>query len=203
MVKPIYNQKFNSSKQSKLHDTLNYKLRQLGWQGVLGLIFIAISILLLIFVLVPSTQKMDALNLSFAELKANKANVKIEPKSDNQLDVIGKLNALMPKQSDANSKIAQILHAATTIGLATDKVDYAAQTYSGSFIKYQIKFPTQGSYIQIRQFINAVLNALPTLALADIKLKREDIGSDVIDANIQFNLYVSKNSNVREKMSTN
>jgi len=193
MVNPIPN------KQSKLYYTLHYRLRQLGWQGALGLIFIAISILLLIFVLVPSTKKIDALNLSFAELKANKAKGKAEIKPDSQLDVIAKLNGLMPKQNEANNKIAQILHAATIVGLATDKVDYAAQTYSGSFIKYQIKFPTQGSYIQIRQFINAVLNAQPTLALADIKLKREDIGSDLIDANIQFNLYVSKNPNVREK----
>jgi len=177
---------------------LHYKLQQLGWQGVLGLIFIAISILLLIFVLVPSTKKMDALNLSFAELKANKSKGNAEVKPDSQLDVIATLNALMPKQNEANNKIAQILHAATSVGLATDKVDYAAQTYSSSFIKYQIKFPTQGSYIQIRQFINAVLNALPTLALADINLKREDIGSDLIDANIQFNLYVSKNAGVGE-----
>ena len=203
MVNAVYNQKSRFSKQSKLHDILNYKLRQLGWQGVLGLIFIAMSILLLIFVLVPSTQKIDALNLSFAELKANKSKGSVEVKADSQLDVIAKMNGLMPKQNEANNKIAQILHAATTVGLATDKVDYAAQTYSGSFIKYQIKFPTQGSYIQIRQFINNALNALPTLALADIKLKREDIGSDVIDANIQFNLYVSKNANVREKMSAN
>ncbi|WP_020168492.1 MULTISPECIES: type 4a pilus biogenesis protein PilO [Methylotenera] len=197
MVKPVF------SKQSKLHDSLHYRLRKLGWQGIFGLIFIAISILLLIFVLVPNTKKMDALNLSFVELKANKAKGKVEIKPDSQLDVIAKLNGLMPKQNEANNKIAQILHAATEVGLATDKVDYASQPYSPALIKVQIKFPTQGSYIQIRQFINAVLNALPTLALADIKLKREDIGRDSIDANIQFNLYVSKNANVLEKMSAN
>ncbi len=192
MVNPI------SKKPSTWLLALNYKLRRLGWQGVLGLIFIAISALLLIFVIMPNTKKIEALELSFAELKANKAKGKVAVKSDSQLDVIVKLNGLMPKQSQANNKIAQILYAATNEGLATDKVDYASQSYASDLMKYQIKFPTQGSYIQIRHFINTVLKALPTLALTDIKLKREDIGSEVIDANIQFSLYARRNAIARE-----
>lgn len=182
MVKPIF------GKDSKLH----YKLQQLGWQGAMGLSFIAASTLLLLFIALPNTKKMDGLIIRLAELQAKTAAGQTNAKPDNQFDVIAKLNAVTPSQGDANKRIMQILHAATEVGLATDKVDYVAQPYSTSLIKYQIKFPTQGSYIQIRQFLNGVLNALPTVALTDIKLKREDIGSDLIDAHIQFNLYVRK-----------
>jgi hypothetical protein len=185
MVNPVF------SKNSKLH----YRLRQLGWQGAIGLIFIAASILLQLFITNPNAKKMDGLMISLAELQAKVTAGQVEAKPDSQFDVVAKLNALTPKQGEANKKIAQILHTATETGLSTDKVDYAAQSYSTSLIKYQIKLPTQGSYIQIRQFLNSVLNALPTVALTDIKLKREDIGSDLIDAHIQFNLYVRKNEN--------
>lgn len=182
MVKPIF------GKDSKLH----YKLRQLGWQGAIGLTFIAVSILLLLFIALPNAKKMDGLIISLAELRAKAAAGQLSVKPENEFDVTAKLSALTPKQGEANKKIAQILHTATEAGLTTDKVDYAAQPYSASLIKYQIKLPTQGSYIQIRQFLNSVLNELPTVALTDIKLKREDIGSDLIDAHIQFNLYVRK-----------
>lgn len=188
MVRPIL------SKDSKLH----YKLRQLSWQGNLGLILILLSILLMLFIAIPNAQQKDALQTSVAELEANAVAGKSNAKPDNQFDVVAQLNSLIPKQTDANSKIAQMLHAATDAGLATDKVDYAAQPYSNSLIKYQIKFPTQGSYMQIRHFINTVLNELPTMALTDIQLKRDDIGSDLIDANIQFNLYVLKNGYTRK-----
>ncbi len=185
MVKQI------SGNSSKLH----YKLRQLGWQGAIGLISIAVSILLLLFIALPNAKKMDGLMISLAESQAKIDAGQVNVKPDNEFDVIAKLNVLTPKQGEANKKIAQILHTATEGGLTTDKVDYAAQPYSASLIKYQIKLPTQGSYIQIRQFLNSVLNELPTVALTDIKLKREDIGSDLIDAHIQFNLYVRKNEN--------
>jgi len=59
-------------------------------------------------------------------------------------------------------------------------------------MQYQIKLPLTGSYIQIRRFINQVLNAMPSIALSDISIKREDISSEVIDARIQFTLYLQK-----------
>jgi Tfp pilus assembly protein PilO len=188
MVNPFF------GKDSKAY----YRLRQLSWQGNLGLILIALSILLILFIISPNLQKREALQTTVVELEANAAAGKSHAKPDKQFDVIGQLNGLMPKQNDANSKIAQLLHAATDAGLATDKVDYAAQSYSNSLVKYQIKFPTQGNYTQIRRFINTVLNELPTMALTDIKLKRDDIGSDLINANIQFNLYVLKNGYMRK-----
>lgn len=188
MVKPVFNTQAR----------LQYQLKQLGWQGILGLILIGLSVLLLLFAVMPDTKKIDALSVSYAELKANVVKGKVQAKPDHHLDVTTTLNALTPKQSEANSQIALMLNIATHAGLTTDKVDYASQSYSSSLLKYQIKFPTQGSYIQIRQFINEVLNALPTIALADIRLKRDDIGNDVIDANIQFNLYVRKNGDVHQ-----
>ena len=188
MVKPLFN------KDSKLH----YKWRQLSWQGNLGLFFIFLSILLMLFIVVPNVQKKNMLQINMAQLETKVTAENGNAKPDKQFDVIAHLNGLMPKQNEANSKIAQILHAATDAGLAIDKVDYASQSYSDSLIKYQIKFPTQGSYTQIRHFINTVLNELPTIALTDIQLKRDDIGSDLIDANIRFNLYVLKNGYIRK-----
>ena len=181
MVKPIFDP----------HSKFYYRFRQLGWQGILGLVLVAISILLMLLVVIPNMSKMDKMGVHFAELQADKNNGKMQSKPDPKIDVIAQLNRLLPKQNEANSSIKQILLVASDIGLVTDKVDYASQAYSENLLKYQIRLPTQGSYIQIRQFINAVLNALPTAALADIQFKREGIGSDLVDATIQFNLYVS------------
>ena len=81
---------------------------------------------------------------------------------------------------------------ATDNGLVVNKVEYEQPLSVSPLIQYQIKLPLSGSYMQIRQFINQVLNTLPSIALSDISLKREDIATDIVDAQIQFTLYLQK-----------
>jgi Tfp pilus assembly protein PilO len=169
---------------------VRYKLRQLGWQGLMGVLLILGSLIYLFIVAIPKTQQLQQLQMEVTALKANpKQNVK-NGSNNTQLDVVQKFYALLPSQKEANSKITDILNVATKTGLVVDKVEYDQPLSASPLIKYQIKLPLKGSYTQIRQFINQVLNTLPSIALNDISLRREDITTDLVEARIQFTLYL-------------
>ncbi len=171
---------------------LRYKLRQLGWQGLVGLSLIFGSLSYLIIVAAPKAHQLQQLQMELTTLKANpKQNV--SNRSDREKSAVSNIfYDVLPTQTEANSKISAILRVATDNGLVVNKVEYEQPLAVSPLIHYQIKLPLTGSYLQIRQFINQVLNTLPSIALSDISLKREDIATDSVDAQIQFTLYLQK-----------
>jgi Tfp pilus assembly protein PilO len=112
--------------------------------------------------------------------------------SDEKADVTKIFYDALPLQVEANSKINTILRVATDNGLVVNKVEYEQPLSVSTLIQYQIKLPLTGNYLQIRQFINQVLNTLPSIALSHISLKREGLATDLVDAQIQFSLYLQK-----------
>ena len=169
---------------------VKYKCRQLGWQGWMGLVLILGSLLYLLIAAIPNTHQFQQLQMEMTVLKANPTLNIVNRSNNAQFDIVQKFYDLLPAQKDANSKITAILNVATNTGLVIDKVEYDQPLSASSLIQYQIKLPLKGSYIQIRQFINQVLNTLPSIALNDISLRREDITTDQLEARIQFTLYL-------------
>ena len=175
-----------------LIQVLRYKLRQLGWQGLVGLILIFASLNYLFIVAAPKAHQLQHLQMELTALKANpKQNVNNRSNHEKS-DVTKIFYDVLPTQTEANSKISAILRVATDNGLVVSKVEYEQPLVVSPLIQYQIKLPLTGSYLQIRQFINQVLNTLPSIALSDISLNREDIATDSVDAQIQFTLYLQK-----------
>jgi hypothetical protein len=56
--------------------------------------------------------------------------------------------------------------------------------------KYEVILPIKGQYPQIRGFINAVLQQIPSLALLDMQLRRENSVNPTIDAKLVFIIFV-------------
>ena len=174
-----------------------YKFRQffwqtLGWKGLAGLLLIIGSVSYFIIVAAPKAQQLQQLHLKVAAVKANpKQNVSNRTNNDPS-DITRIFYDVLPTQTEASSKISEILRVATDNGLVINKVEYEQPLSASPLIQNQIKLPLTGSYMQIRQFINQVLNTLPSIALNDISLKREDIATDSVDAQIQFTLYLQK-----------
>ena len=179
-----------------LIQVFKYKLRQLfwqrlGWQGLVGLTLIIGSLSYLIIFAAPKAQHLQQLQMKVTTVKANpKQNVSNH--NNEPSDIARIFYDVLPMQTEANSKISAILRVATDNGLVINKVEYEQPLSASPLIQYQIKLPLTGSYMQIRQFINQVLNTLPYIALNDISLKREDIATDLVDAQIQFTLYLQK-----------
>jgi|SRR5450830_143720 len=171
---------------------LRYRMRRLGWQGLVGILLIFASLLFLLIVAIPKSHQLQQLQIEMVTLKANpRPNLK-NGSNHAQFDVVQKFYDFLPLQNEVNNQIIAILHVATNVGLVVDKVEYVQPLTASPLIQYQIKLPLKGSYIQIRQFISQVLNASPSMALNDLSLRREDLATELVEAQIQFNLYMQK-----------
>lgn len=178
-------------KLNRAFQMLGYKLRQLSWQGLLGIALLVSSLLAYLIISNPKIQQLAQLQSKYSALKANsKSNFKND-NSEKYFDITQRFYAFLPKQNDANREISRILGEANSAGLVTDKVEYSQSNLSSSLVQYQIKLPLSGSYMQIRQFLKQVLKTLPAIALSDISLSRNDVTSDLLDARIQLTLYLS------------
>lgn len=170
---------------------LGYKLRKLGWQGLLGIALLVSSLLVYLIVANPKTQQLAQLQSEYLTLKVKSKSDFKNIKPGNNFDMAQRFYAFLPKQNEANSEISQILSEVNRAGLVMDKVEYSQSNVSSAIIQYQIKLPLSGSYMQIRQFLNQVLKTFPSIALSDISLARNDVTSEILDARIQLTLYLS------------
>ena len=58
--------------------------------------------------------------------------------------------------------------------------------------RYEIVLPVRGKYPQLRAFIADALSAVPAMALVDVAIKRENVESELLEARLRFNLYLSE-----------
>jgi len=60
-------------------------------------------------------------------------------------------------------------------------------------LRYEITLPVKCSYPQLRSFIAEAARMLPTMGLSEISLKREAVGDSLVQAKLNFILYLSDN----------
>jgi Tfp pilus assembly protein PilO len=171
---------------------IQYLLRQSGWQALVGLALVIASLSYWQIIVAPQAQQFQRLQKKLAAIEAMPKHGESNQSQQDQLSSTKVFYDALPIQTEANNKISTILRVATDNGLVVNKVEYDQSLSALRIVQYQIKLPITGSYLQIRQFINQVLNSLPCIALSDIRLKRDDIGTDIVDAQIQFTLYLQK-----------
>jgi hypothetical protein len=70
--------------------------------------------------------------------------------------------------------------------------EYRVQSDAGKAASYRIRFPVVGDAAAIQHFVLEALNRYPTLALEALSMRRENIASTRVEANIQFNLLFAR-----------
>lgn len=124
-------------------------------------------------------------------------------------DMTQKFYALLPEEHQADAISAQILRSADSLGMVFEHAEFktipvqnaplentpleSAHLQGNKLIAHHIKLPLTGNYVQVRQFLNALLNAYPSLALTALDLQRDNALSDQVQAQIEFTLYLRKN----------
>lgn len=184
-------QQAKQTASSVLLQKIMYTLALRPWQEQFGLGLILLSMLMWFWVDRPATARIVELS---AEIQQQRLIAK--PSQVSQPDKLSEhdqLAALLPLANQANALIAEFLHIASQQGLPIDKVEYKAQpAQKGNFQALQILLPTKGQYVQIRQFINALLNVQPSLALNEIRFNRDDLSVEQVEANMVFMLYLQQ-----------
>jgi Tfp pilus assembly protein PilO len=167
-----------------------FSLRRLTWQTQAGLALLVIGFLLAIVLIGGELTKQRHLNVELANpIKQTLATTKKISSSD----LTQRFYVLLPKNAETDALSERILQLADGMGLVFERAEFSAtQNADSALIQHQIKLPVKGSYVQIRQFLNTLFNEQATLALTEMQIRREDVFTDMVEANLVLTLYLRK-----------
>lgn len=161
--------------------------RRLGRTGLAGLLILVIAALIHVGRTVPLEDETAVLEARLSRLQANATRVVpravIVPAS-------GFIDTL-PATTAAATVIGQLEQLARAHNLQLLRGQYTQTPVPGtSLLRWQVSLPIKADYPRLIAFIADSLQAQPTLALDELKLKRETIETPTLDADLRFNLYL-------------
>jgi Tfp pilus assembly protein PilO len=172
----------------------NFKreMKRMGVPGLAGIALLVFSAVFYFSALQPTRQQLDAARKEHASWQTHLNKHENLPRSvELQLS---EFYGAFPAGDKETEILASIYAAAAHNNLALETGEYKRLTdNSQKLVRYQAIFPIKGSYIQIRQFMDDVLTALPSVSLDDVSFKRESIGSGTLDARVKLTLFMLKN----------
>ncbi|MCB5189330.1 type 4a pilus biogenesis protein PilO [Methylobacillus arboreus] len=174
-------------------DRLRYGLNRLGWQGKLGLLLLAACMAIALAYAWPQARSLKQLKLDVTAMHRAIPQHQGQWIDRSPQASLNTFYQFLPPEGEATGLLSQILLMAEQHGLIPEKVDYSLIRHpAAAYSRYQLSLPVQGSYVEIRRFIAAVLTSLPSAALNEVSLRREDVLSDHVEARLKFTLYLHK-----------
>ena len=160
--------------------------RQLGYTGLTGLGLLAAALLVQL-VQVESLQQSaveQAAQLSTLRQAAALSAAAPAPASVNPLDAL-------PPAGSASLQIGELAQLARSHGLQLPRGQYNVTTQAGTSLqRWQLILPVEANYPTLHAFIAAALERLPNLTLDELKLKRDRIESETLQAELRLSLFV-------------
>ena len=128
--------------------------------------------------------------LSSLERSTRRAAIERQSERVTPEDTRQRLLERFPQQDQLNAELGGLIELATREGLQVPSGDYRLMPgKDGLFDRYVLNLPLKGSYRSIRRYVLAVRKAYPDLAVDDISLRRENIASPEVEAQIRFILF--------------
>jgi hypothetical protein len=101
--------------------------------------------------------------------------------------------AFFPHIDSSPFWIKEMVQVAATTNVQISGSEYRMVREKGwKLARYEMMLPVRGRYPQVRAFIADALRAVPAMALVDVAIKREGVESELLEASLKFNLYLSE-----------
>ena len=171
--------------------------KQLGLAGWVGLALIIISIGFYLTTFLPVQSELSASQDNLVQLKKDNANqnVKLKTVQRDSVNEIRNFYAAFPNGASLSNSLRLIQKIAIKHKLELNHGDYKLvltqlAPQNTELVRYEIRLPISGKYIQIRTFIADVMNEIPSLALTEMQIKRESSTSPLVDVQMVFVMFV-------------
>ena len=162
---------------------------KLGWAGSLGVLIMVCAALFYLFHVVPEGHSSTALEEGNVKLQQQLSGRTRTPESPNAQ--LARFEALLPSVNDLPAVLARVHADASQHGVELSEGQFKLSTEPDSRIaRYQITFPVKNSYASTREFVRAVMQDNPAMALEELSFERSDTKSSLANTRIQFVLFV-------------
>lgn len=187
---------------SDLSDTLlriRWQTERLGTPGKIGLGLIIFSGVFFLIAVLPRQTESSALMLKAETMQAR---VKAEPVAHEGEGMRPRMSgsqalkvfyAFFPNADSTPFWIGEVVQAAAKHGVEINGTEYRMDREKDvKLARYEMVLPIRGQYPLVRGFVADALRAVPAMALVDVAIKRESVESELLEASLKFNLYLSE-----------
>lgn len=173
-----------------MRQALEQMRAQFGWQGVAGLILLALAGAFNFLALQPLEQQTMFVHSSIEQART-KATSRARPNglAGRQYELERFFDSL-PAEQDVTDILAKIYLVAEASGVAIKQEDYHLEAKDSPRVEYVMIFPVKGEYVNIRAFLARVLADHPALALDGISFHRDKIDDSTLNADIRLTLFL-------------
>lgn len=172
--------------------------KQLGIIGLLGLALIMASLAFLDSQYFPMKHALFQAQQQLVQAQSEQAISPIVQVTapQNSATEFYDFYASFPTRAHLSPALKIIQQTALKHKLTLNRGDYKftlspiSQTKNQDIARYEIQLPMSGTYTQMRAFMDEVMQQLPTLALTDLQLKRENIATPAVEARVTFTYFL-------------
>lgn len=172
-----------------LSTDLTFLLHRHGWPAAIGLLLMAAVWPLAHFGADSARIETAALQQAQAAERERKTR-QPDPKAD-QLTRLAEFEAGLPLAEGALQAVRHIHRSAAEHEVELSTGEYRLVSEPGGRLqRYQITLPAGGTYPDLRAWMADVLNELPTMALDELSLKRNEVGESQVQARVRWSFYL-------------
>lgn len=167
-------------------------LRRWGWPGATGLVLLLLAAVLATTWLPHLTQRSRALSVAAAEAEQ-------QARRDRQRSLTAEA-VQSPAQRFASSfpdpelreaRVSTLLASARSHGLSLQRGEFRlTREPQLGLLKYSLNLPLNGSYAQLRSFVEDTQAADTAVALERMRLQRSSARATVVDADLTWSFYM-------------
>ena len=170
--------------------------RRLGVAGVVGLALLVLAIVIFAAGIYPIQRSIESLRHQLSErpIHAKESVPELTPEQSLMMDLglFGQRFSSVEKLSD---QLDILFRLADLHQLTVDKGEYALNERAGGMLRrFEVTLPVSGTYPDIRNFIQQMLEKLPATALSDLVLEREKISDGHVKATLHIVIFVSRHA---------
>lgn len=170
---------------------------QLGLLGTLGLLGLIICMLVGLTSLLPGEQALQQKTQALAWLSQQPAETSQQqaklPRLNDE-EALQKFYEQFPPIGEVSKVLAQIhqLAQAKGISLVVGEYKLAPDANNLRLMRYEIIFPVQGSYKNLKAFIASASEQFPTLGLSEVNIKRETVKDTAVQIKLSYALLLRR-----------
>lgn len=171
-------------------------IARMGWGVITGFSLLILSAFGYVFGVLGAERELDKLqkNVEVLGREVNARQGEMAGYGASVRSVHGTVH--FPAPEERETMLLRVVELARQMGLITDSGTYqeirsgtAVRPLGKKLVKYQLSIPLQGSYPAIRDWLSAVMNELPTIAVEELTMRRENGDAPVVIAQIRFAFY--------------
>lgn len=166
----------------------------IGWTGGIGLALLASACVLGLSLLLPAREESDALHHELQQLERKLITAgSPEGPATSLRQQFDEFFSSLPRQDQINAQLALLNELAARNHLTLRNGEYRTTSGKGGRIaRLQITLRTQGSYSDVRRFLQELPTLLPALSVSRLSMSRQKPSDTALETNVEFALFYTR-----------